>query len=236
MTERYDQAAAAHYAAYRPPLHSMILSRVLPADDRYGTGLDVGCGTGVSAVALAAFCKRVIGVEPSASMLNQATPHEQVTYLSGAAADLPLPDHSVDVVTFAGVLHYADSEATRAEIRRVARAGALVVVYDFEVLLESLLREHGVEPTASPSDYDHRANLLGASGFVEQVAESKRVEMAMTYEHLAHVLLSDSNHFDPFARRYETQDPFPRLVDALRVTGREPTVAATLFYASYTVE
>ncbi|MEO0558957.1 MAG: class I SAM-dependent methyltransferase [Bacteroidota bacterium] len=236
MTERYDEAAAAHYAAYRPPLHESILGRVLAEEPRAEVGLDVGCGTGVSAVALAAFCARVIGVEPSPSMLERAMPHEQITYLPGSADALPLPDRSVDVVTLAGVLHYADSDATRSEIQRVGRAGARVVIYDFEVLLEPILQAHGVEPDASPSDYDHRANLSGTSGFIEQRVESETVELAMTPEQCAHVLLSDSNHFDSFARQYESADPFPQLVDALRVSGRDPTITANLFYASYTVE
>jgi hypothetical protein len=32
MTERYDELAAAHYSAYPPPLHQLILGRVLLND------------------------------------------------------------------------------------------------------------------------------------------------------------------------------------------------------------
>src|SRR5690625_4484968 len=70
--ERYDANAAAHYAAYRPPLHAMILGRVLTGNASFDIGLDIGCGTGYSAVALAKYCKFVYGIDPSPSMLNRA--------------------------------------------------------------------------------------------------------------------------------------------------------------------
>ena len=111
MSERYDTTAAAHYAAYRPPLHAMILARVLPPGAAFDAGLDVGCGTGYSAVALAHYCQRVYGVEPSAEMLARALPHDRVQYLAGAAEHLPLPDDSVDLIAFAGSLFYADASA-----------------------------------------------------------------------------------------------------------------------------
>ena len=108
MSARYDDVAAAHYAAYRPPLHDLILRRALGADASFPTGVDVGCGTGRSTVALAARCGRVYGVDPSPAMLAAATAHEGVTYLAGRAERLPLADGLADVVTFAGSLSYAD--------------------------------------------------------------------------------------------------------------------------------
>jgi ubiquinone/menaquinone biosynthesis C-methylase UbiE len=54
MRERYDQVTAGHYAAYRPALHSLILRRVFSDADSFDVGLDGGCGTGHSAIALAA--------------------------------------------------------------------------------------------------------------------------------------------------------------------------------------
>jgi hypothetical protein len=91
-------------------------------------------------------------------------------------------------------------------------------------------------PTLSESDYDHRANLSGATGFVEQRVESEQVDVAMTPDELAHVLLSDSNHFDHFAGRYQSSTPFFLLADALRAAKSETTsISANLFYAVYLV-
>src|SRR5512135_2775248 len=134
MTERYDERAASHYAAYRPPLHRMILRRVLSESAHFRAGLDVGCGTGYSALALADACDRVYGIDPSASMLARATADQKVAYLRATADRIPLRNASIDIITFAGSLFYADADATRAEIRRVSPSG-IVIAYDFEVLV-----------------------------------------------------------------------------------------------------
>ena len=104
VTDPFPQAVAAHHAAYRPSLHDRILAPVLDDRGPFDVGLDVGCGTGRSAVALAAHCTRVQGVDPSPAMLAQATAHDRITYREGNAEALPLPARSVDVVTYAGVL------------------------------------------------------------------------------------------------------------------------------------
>lgn len=63
MTDLYDRLTAIHYSANRPPLHLGILRQYLP-DRQFATGLDIGCGTGHSSVALAAFYQRVIALDP----------------------------------------------------------------------------------------------------------------------------------------------------------------------------
>jgi ubiquinone/menaquinone biosynthesis C-methylase UbiE len=106
MTGDYNRAIATQYSSYRPPLHEMILDRVLSNEETFSNGLDVGCGTGYSAVALAKYCRRVYGVEPSQSMLDEAMPHAKITYLKGAGDGMPIPGNSIDVVTFAVSLFY----------------------------------------------------------------------------------------------------------------------------------
>lgn len=233
--ERYDRSAAAHYAAYRPPLHQMILRRVLSADASFSVGLDVGCGTGYSTVALSAYCGRTYGVDPSSAMLARASGHERVVYLGATAKCLPLRADSVDIVTFAGSLYYADGEAASEEIRRVCRNDALVLAYDFEVLLGQVLAGFDMESQASESDYDHRANLSGRRGFTELERGSERVRIAITASELAHVLLSDSHRSDRFARRYETTDSFPALVSDLQTAPDRATIEAAIYFSKYRV-
>ncbi|MEM7384609.1 MAG: class I SAM-dependent methyltransferase, partial [Verrucomicrobiota bacterium] len=114
MTEEYHDAVARHYAAYRPPLHRLILQRQLEGRDRFRSGLDLGCGTGYSAVALTEFCDEVVGLDISRSMLDSASPHPQITYVEGRGDDLQrFPDGTFDIITFAGSLFYTRSEALR---------------------------------------------------------------------------------------------------------------------------
>src|SRR5699024_11326965 len=61
----YSDLLAYHYSAYRPPLHALILKRLLAPENSFQTGVDIGCGTGYSARALAPYCEHVYGVDPS---------------------------------------------------------------------------------------------------------------------------------------------------------------------------
>lgn len=233
MTERYDATAAAHYAAYRPPLHAMILERALGAEARFGTGLDIGCGTGYSALALSTACQQVIGIDPSASMLERAVPHERVAYRESSGDAIPLPDASADLITFAGSLVYTDTNATRAEIQRVGRTGGLVVVYDFEIHLSDPLRQFEANDPEPASDYDHARNLSGRLGFIERSVCIESIELAMSGTELAHVILSDSTRLDRLRARLSESDPFDTLVQRLG-PGPHP-VPADLYYATYTL-
>ena len=234
MSERYDAAAARHYAAYRPPLHGLILERALPPGARYDVGVDVGCGAGASSHALAAHCESVWGVDPSPSMLARARPHGRVSYAPGTAEALPLPDRTADVVTFAGSLFYADAEAAAREVRRVGRPGAAVVVYDFDVLLSDAVRALGVDAAGVAADYDHSVNLSGRAGLAERSVVAERVVVGVTADELAHVVLSDSGRLDRLVERFGEADPFRSVRDTLLGVGAGG-VAADLYYAVYEV-
>ena len=256
MTERYDTAAAAHYAAYRPPLHRLILRRALGDDARFGEGLDIGCGTGYSAIALAEVCERVVGVDPSPAMLERTAPHERVRYLPGSGDALPVPDHSADVITFAGSLFYTDTPATHAQARRVAKPDALVVVYDFDLDLEEPLaavlpkppapetssEAHSETPASeapsalpAPSAYNHRINLTGRAGFAERVVRHETVPVPMSPSQLAHVLLSDSHRLDRLGQTLGPTSLHPMLTQTLAAQADTHDVPAKLYYAVYGV-
>lgn len=231
QAEQYGPIVAAHYSAYRPPLHQIILERVLDDDEPFAVGLDVGCGTGCSTVALAGHCHRVYGIDPSRSMLREATQHPRVAYLAGTAERIALAARSVDVATFAGSLFYADLEAAGVEVRRVCRNGA-VVVYDFEALLGDVLAPFGLDRRAAP-DYDHGANFSGVPGFTALSAGSERVRFQPTASELAHVLLSDLHRFEHFAGSYRVSDPFPPLLRDLQSNAAATAIAADIHYARY---
>ena len=86
------------------------------------TVLDLGAGTGKFTARLVATGASVVAVEPVTEMLaklSAALP--RVEALTGTAAEIPLPDASVDVVVCAQAFHwFADAEALR-EIHRVLK-------------------------------------------------------------------------------------------------------------------
>jgi len=233
MTEEYNSIVANHYAAYRPPIHHMILRRVLPSQETYGNGLDIGCGTGYSTVALTEHCEHVYGVDPSPSMLSKATKHERIRYLTGAGDCIPLLDNSVDLVTFAGSLFYAKNEATFQELKRVCRKGAIVIVYDFEILLEDSLLRLGVGLPDGSSNYNHALNLSDVTDFTESLVRTEKIQLAATAPEFAHILLSNLDRYNVFVKKYGVNDPFSVIVRTIESTEKEFPLQADVYYAKY---
>lgn len=116
-----------------------ILDRILrmaqprPSD----AALDVACGPGVLACALAKVVLHATGIDLTPAMLDQArkTQAEQridnVTWDEGDGAALPYDDASFHVVTCRFAFHhFSDPLAVLLEMRRVCRCGGRIVVAD----------------------------------------------------------------------------------------------------------
>jgi demethylmenaquinone methyltransferase/2-methoxy-6-polyprenyl-1,4-benzoquinol methylase len=106
------------------------------------TALDVCCGTGDLAFALAQRGVRVVGLDFSEAMLAVAGDRAMapraagsspgVRFLRGDALQLPFDAATFDIVTVAyGLRNLADWRAGLAEMWRVARPGGRLVVLDF---------------------------------------------------------------------------------------------------------
>lgn len=102
--------------------------------------LDVGSGSGTDtllAATLTGSSGRVFGLDMTADMLAKlrrniaAMGLSNVQPLEGNAEDIPLPDHSVDVVTSNGVLNLVpDKPRAFAEIARVLKPGGRIQIAD----------------------------------------------------------------------------------------------------------
>lgn len=231
----YNHSISHHYAAYRPPLHSIILEKVLSEDSMLAMGLDVGCGTGYSTLALAKYCITVTGIDPSQSMLSRSVQHPGVNYLQGSAEEIPLPDHSIDIATFAGSLFYTDRNQVSVEIRRVCKTDALIIPYDFEVLFDEPIILLDLDHPQTETEYDHTINFSGMDGFKEMISKQEQAAIECTGTQLAHLLLSDADRYDKIAEKCGTEKPFKNLEEILIKAGNHFFVKANLFYSKYQV-
>jgi ubiquinone/menaquinone biosynthesis C-methylase UbiE len=99
---------------------------------RWDVAIDLGCGTGQATTELTPF-KRVIGVDPSTSMLTQARQHtaslgldgtNQFSFVQSAAEDLRfLENDSVDLIVSSQASHWFDWNKFWPEAARVLRSG-----------------------------------------------------------------------------------------------------------------
>ena len=122
------------------------LAQVRPGEH----ALDVCCGTGDVAFALAEAGARVTGLDFSDAMLRVArqkstvhqpslgscgsarSPQSTVEFVRGDAQQIPFPDNSFDIVTIGyGLRNLADLDAGIREMLRVCKTGGRLLVLDF---------------------------------------------------------------------------------------------------------
>jgi demethylmenaquinone methyltransferase / 2-methoxy-6-polyprenyl-1,4-benzoquinol methylase len=119
--------------------------------------VDVGMGTGLVSQEILKITgepQRLIGVDPSPGMMQQAHFAQPVECRIGRAEEIPVPSGSADFVVMGYALrHIADFAAAAAEFRRVLKPGGRLLVMEItrpegrvaNLLLKAYMR--GVVPT-----------------------------------------------------------------------------------------
>ena len=106
--------------------------------------VDIGAGTGSYAHVLAEHGYRVLAIEPSATMRNQAVSHPGIEWNEGYAESLPLPDQTADAaIIMLALHHFTDYRQALKEIQRVAGDGQMVFfTYDPAMVSSFWLTEY----------------------------------------------------------------------------------------------
>ena len=129
------------YATHRAGFPASFFERVAA----YGVGLpsqtivDLGTGTGTVARGFAQKGCKVVGIDPSVSLMEQAQQLDQVAgveveYRLASAEESGLPAQSVDVVTAGQCWHWFDRPRAAREVARILRPDGLVVIAHFDWL------------------------------------------------------------------------------------------------------
>jgi len=238
MSSEYDTITASHYAAYRPVLHEIILKKCINENEEYALGLDIGCGTGHSSIALSKFCKKVTAIDPSNSMIEKAIGHPKVEYRILNTNTLEFESSMFDLVTLGGSLHYAKSQKLLDEVLRVLKNKGLIVVYDFEILLGEILSELAFTNQEEGS-YDHEADFSGlrqdSISLVQKEKETLQIEISPT--NLAHLILSVKTQYLFFKKQFEQENLHHRLSESLSAKQDSKTIKieANLYHKVYSI-
>lgn len=218
MSKEYDDITAFHYAAYRPPLHKLILEECLEKKKQFSLGLDVGCGTGYSCIALSDFCEQIIGIEPSEEMFQKAMPHPKVNYENSDLFQIGFPEKHFDIITFAGSLFYAKSQALLDETIKVSKDDAKIVVYDFEILLNVIFKRIKIDlPKETTIEYDHQINFddLSSENLRQEKAFKKTISLNIPVANVAHLLLSAKDNYNLIAAHFEEKELHKKVSEEL---------------------
>ncbi|HEX9080433.1 MAG TPA: metalloregulator ArsR/SmtB family transcription factor [Desulfuromonadaceae bacterium] len=153
------------------------------------TVVEIGLGTGGLLPALAARAERLIGVDHSPAMLEEARARLAQAGIAGIAGidlrlgemtHLPLPDRSVECAVLNMVLHHApDPPAVLAEIRRVLAPGGVLALADLARHEREVVRERLADQWLGFGEEELRGWLKNA-GFEKVTCE--RIEGATGQE------------------------------------------------------
>jgi SAM-dependent methyltransferase len=133
MKNWFDQGGS-DYARFRPEYPQQLADYLASVAPDAQLALDVGCGNGQLTQLLAAHFSQVVGLDPSADQIANASPGERISYQCAPAERLPLADGSASLITAAQAAHWFDLPAFYGEVRRIGRPGGVLALISYGVL------------------------------------------------------------------------------------------------------
>lgn len=131
VAHEYDDVFPRHVAEHYIDKRTGLVRELLPMG---GLVLDVGCGTGQLAAAIAADGYDVFGVDLSASMVAKARARGLSGTYAGVTTALPFAEDSFDLALTVATLHHLETPervaATVREMGRVVKRGGFAVLWD----------------------------------------------------------------------------------------------------------
>ncbi len=128
-------STVAYYESARPPYPDAFFAKVAIelGFDRSQRLLDVGTGPGILAIGFAAYCLKVVGVDPEPAMIEAAREAAAraavaLELIEGRFEDMSDGLGAFDVVTIGRALHWLDPERARSKLERVVAPHGRIVV------------------------------------------------------------------------------------------------------------
>ena len=220
------------YAAFDDEEYNEVFDRALPGDLSGTKIIDVGSASGISAALLAARGAKVMGIDLSPALVDQARElwkdfAERISFKVGDAESLDETEASVDVAFFGGVLHhFPQRENVCNEAFRVIRPGGKFVAIepnlrDFLECIEwEVARWRGkLTPNEEPIDPYQMQRELEAAGFTQVRFWTTRHDIPVLAQ------FPILRHFFSRQKGFWIKSPLLAVINALR----QPESSGTFF-------
>ena len=191
------RTAAPHYLKGRPPYSPRLIARValLCGLSKAHRVMDLGCGPGQLAVALAPFAGEVVALDPEPAMLTVASEYAAqagvaIRFVEGGSYQLGPELGTFRMVAIGRAFHWMDRARTLERLdERIEDGGAVVLFRDrhpevpdnawrqsYKDLLEQFAADDTSRIRHRPPEYPaHEAVLLGSPfGCLERIAAIER--------------------------------------------------------------
>ena len=129
---------ASHYALYRPVYPTVLFEYILQYVENKKLAWDCATGNGQAAVALADYFEKIIASDSSEKQIANATLVPNIEYSVCKAEGTNFPDKSFDLVAVAQAYHWFDMTAFAKEVNRVAKAGAVIAIWGYNIPLSGI--------------------------------------------------------------------------------------------------
>jgi ubiquinone/menaquinone biosynthesis C-methylase UbiE len=135
MAKDLFSSQALLYAQYRPGYPRELYDFIVQYVNNRTRAWDCATGNGQAAVELAKYFEEVMATDISEKQLQQAQPHEKITWLVTTAEQTPFADNSFDCITVAQAYHWFNFEAFGKEVRRIAKPGAIIAIWGYSLVV-----------------------------------------------------------------------------------------------------
>ncbi|MGH8015984.1 MAG: class I SAM-dependent methyltransferase, partial [Candidatus Zixiibacteriota bacterium] len=201
-----SKSAAERYAKGRPNVQAAAIKsfkEFAKITRPFKKCLDVGCGTGLSSIAIADLCESVFGIDMSDAMLAIAAKHPKIKYQKANAENLPFGNMTFDLITVGLAMHWFDQIKFLKEAARVLLPNGWLVIYNNEFKPElindpeflywynnSYLIRYPNPPRKNAIQFDETRASQGFDFLGKAVFKN---DIEMTQEQLVAYLTSQSN-------------------------------------------
>jgi ubiquinone/menaquinone biosynthesis C-methylase UbiE len=128
-----SKSTAERYLKSRPFFHPKVIKLIqkyLSLNKPVSNVIDVGCGTGLSTIALKEIAKNIVGTDISSEMIALAPKDSQIEYFVSPGEELPVDTGKFDLMTISSALHWIEVEKFCLEAKRALTPKGYMVVYD----------------------------------------------------------------------------------------------------------